>query len=562
MPNLIDECLRAVCREGFYLHLSVFGCEDRHFFDYTDCIAAVWNYVAKTGGSMIQIKNLTLTHKYDLRTILENFQLVLKGGDKAVIIGEEGNGKSTLLKWLYSPALVEDYVEARGERICRGERLGYLPQELPDEEKEKSVYEFFCEEELFWETDNRELLQLAGELSLPAEFFYREQKMKTLSGGEKVKAQIARSLLGKPTVLLLDEPSNDIDIETLQWLEKLIQNTRQAVLFISHDETLIENTANIVIHLEQLRRKSRSRYTVSHMGYEEYLSSRNLNFANQRRRAENDKREEQNRQEKLRRMLQKINHDLNAVSRQDPHSGYLLKKKMHTVKAMEKRFEREVKDMTGLPEEEEAIFFRFKKDIAVPDGKTVLEYHLPVLEAPDGRILARDIFLRVKGSQKVCIIGKNGAGKTTLLRKMAGELLRRTDIHAAYMPQNYEELLELDQTPVEYLTSSGDKEELTRIRTYLGSLKYTADEMEHSVRELSGGQKAKVLLLKMSLSGADVLILDEPTRNFSPLSNPVIREVLEGFGGAVLSISHDRKYIAEVCDTVYELRKEGLCKIR
>ena len=229
---------------------------------------------------------------------------------------------------------------------------------------------------------------------------------------------------------------------------------------------------------------------------------------------------------------------------------------------MEKRFERAAKDMTRLPEEEEAIFFRFKKDIAVPDGKTVLEYHLPVLEAPDGRILARDIFLRVKGSQKVCIIGKNGAGKTTLLRKMAGELLRRTDIHAAYMPQNYEELLELDQTPVEYLASSGDKEELTRIRTYLGSLKYTADEMEHSVRELSGGQKAKVLLLKMSLSGADVLILDEPTRNFSPLSNPVIREVLKGFGGAVLSISHDRKYIAEVCDTVYELRKEGLCKIR
>ena len=174
----------------------------------------------------------------------------------------------------------------------------------------------------------------------------------------------------------------------------------------------------------------------------------------------------------------------------------------------------------------------------------------------------KDITFDVHQGDVVGIIGKNGAGKTTLLRKMAGELLRRTDIHAAYMPQNYEELLELDQTPVEYLASSGDKEELTRIRTYLGSLKYTADEMEHSVRELSGGQKAKVLLLKMSLSGADVLILDEPTRNFSPLSNPVIREVLKGFGGAVLSISHDRKYIAEVCDTVYELRKEGLCKIR
>ena len=115
-------------------------------------------------------------------------------------------------------------------------------------------------------------------------------------------------------------------------------------------------------------------------------------------------------------------------------------------------------------------------------------------------------------------------------------------------------------TPVEYLSKSGDKEEMTRIRTYLGSLKYTADEMEHPIRELSGGQKAKVLLLKMSLSDANVLILDEPTRNFSPLSGPVIRQMVREFPGAVISISHDRKYISEVCDTKYELGKQGLIK--
>ena len=102
------------------------------------------------------------------------------------------------------------------------------------------------------------------------------------------------------------------------------------------------------------------------------------------------------------------------------------------------------------------------------------------------------------------------------------------------------------------------KEERTRIRTYLGSLKYTPDEMEHPIRELSGGQKAKVLLLRMSLSGANVLILDEPTRNFSPLSGPVIRKMLREFQGAVISISHDRKYIEEVCDKIYQLNPNGL----
>jgi len=126
------------------------------------------------------------------------------------------------------------------------------------------------------------------------------------------------------------------------------------------------------------------------------------------------------------------------------------------------------------------------------------------------------------------------------------------------MPQNYEELLELEQTPVDYLDRTGEKEERTRIRTYLGSLKFTADEMDHPIRELSGGQKAKVLLLKMSLSGADVLILDEPTRNFSPLSGPVIRRMLREYGGAIVSVSHDRKYIEEVCDAVYRLTPEGL----
>ena len=89
-------------------------------------------------------------------------------------------------------------------------------------------------------------------------------------------------------------------------------------------------------------------------------------------------------------------------------------------------------------------------------------------------------------------------------------------------------------------------------------MKYTIDEMNRPISELSGGQKAKVFLLKLSLSGANVLILDEPTRNFSPLSNPVIREVLKAYGGVIISISHDRKYISEVCDKVYELTEKGL----
>ena len=154
--------------------------------------------------------------------------------------------------------------------------------------------------------------------------------------------------------------------------------------------------------------------------------------------------------------------------------------------------------MTELPESEDAIFIKFGEKAYMPAGKMVLELSLPKLMIGE-RILAEKVELRIRGAEKVCIIGKNGCGKTTLLRRIAEELLERTDIKAAYMPQNYEELLDMAQTPVEFLSVTGHKDEISTIRTYLGSMKYTADDMEHRIADLSGGQKAKLLLLKMSM---------------------------------------------------------------
>lgn len=509
---------------------------------------------------MLQIKNLSITHKKDLRVILKDFSCVFNDGDKAVLIGEEGNGKSTLLKWIYDEKLVNDYCETEGELVKTKERLAYLPQELPTEKRKMSVCEFFMEEERFLEQTPKELGKLAKEFHVSVDFFYREQCMETLSGGEKVKAQMMRLMLTEPTALLLDEPSNDIDVETLEWLEQLIVNWPHIVLFISHDETLIENTANMIIHVEQIKRKTVCRYTISHGSYQNYKEERNRDFKNKERQAESERRQKKIREEKLKRIYQSVDYAQETISRQDPAGGRLLKKKMHVVKAMEHRFEREDAMMTEMPEQESAIFFKLgENQAAIPNGKTIIEYENSKLQTPDGtRLLAKNLFLRVKGSEKICITGKNGAGKTTLLHELADELLQRTDINVQYMPQNYEELLNLEMTPVEYLDTSGDKEEQTKIRTFLGALKYTADEMSHPICQLSGGQKAKIFLLKMSMSGANVLILDEPTRNFSPLSGPVIRRMLKEFPGAILSISHDRKYMDEVCDKIYYLDEDGL----
>ena len=290
---------------------------------------------------MLQIKNLSITHKKDLRVILNDFSCVLNDGDKAVIIGEEGNGKSTLLKWIYDEKLVDDYCETEGELVKTKERIAYLPQELPKEKRTLSVCEFFMEEESFLEQTPKTLGQMAAKFHVPADFFYREQPMETLSGGEKVKAQMMKLLLTEPTVVLLDEPSNDIDVETLEWLEQFIQNWEHIALFISHDETLIENTANMIIHIEQIRRKTVSRYTIAKMSYEQYRKERLRNFENQERQAESERREKKIREEKLKRIYQSVDYAQETISRQDPAGGRLLKKKMHAVKSMERRFEKE-----------------------------------------------------------------------------------------------------------------------------------------------------------------------------------------------------------------------------
>ena len=509
---------------------------------------------------MLQIKNLKLVHKKDFRVLLDGFSLVLNPGDKAVIIGEEGDGKSTLLKWIYDPQMVSDYAEAEGERILPNERLGYLPQELPEELADKTVYEFFTEDEDFWDQSPKELHDLAEKLSLPADFYYSDQRMGSLSGGEKIKAQLLRLLIQAPTVLLLDEPSNDIDIETLAWLEEFIRNAPEAILFVSHDEVLIEKTANVIVHIEQLHRKSQNRVSVMRMSYADYVRFREARMQNQEALALTQRREAKIRDEKFRKIEQSVAHAQAAISRQDPHGGRLLKKKMHTVKAMEKRYNREKEEMAEIPESETAMQVHIGSPASViPSGKVVIDFSLDVLMCPDGsRELSRNVKLFVKGPEKICILGKNGAGKSTLIKRIADDLLSRPDIRAEYMPQNYEDLLAGDLTPVRFLSRTGTKEELTKIRTYLGTMKFTADEMDHRLSDLSGGQRAKIFLLKISLSDSNVLILDEPTRNFSPLSGPVIRRMLRAFPGAIISISHDRKYIEEVCDTGYLLTGEGL----
>ncbi len=508
------------------------------------------------GENMLQVQNLTITQKRDNHILLENLSFCLNDGEKAALIGEEGNGKSTVLKWIYDPSLVEAYADAEGT-VKTDSLLGFLPQELSKDDASQPIADWMEAACDLSRLPIRNVIRVLCELGLEHDLLYETRTMKTLSGGERIKLQLASLLLRECDVLLLDEPSNDLDLAAITWLETFLQHTEKTVLYVSHDETLLERTANQLIHIELVRRKQIPRVTVARMPYRQYIDDRERRFSHQRQIADFEHSEFRKKKERYLSVYQAVEHAQNNVSRSDPGTGRLLKKKMHTVQALGKRLEKEYEQLTERPEAEWAILPKFEEGVFVKNGKTILDDRRDQLIA-DGKILARKIHLRIVGPERIAIIGQNGCGKTTLLKAIAKELEGRKDLSVGYMPQNYEDALFAGYSPVEFLAPNGDKESVTRARLYLGSMKYTTEEMEHPVSDLSGGQRAKILLLRMILDRNNVLLLDEPTRNFSPLSAPAVREMLRSFQGAILAVTHDRKFLQEVATSVYELQETGL----
>ena len=495
---------------------------------------------------MLNINHLTVTTLKG-RVLLKDFSFTLNKGDKIALIGEEGNGKSTLLK-IMAGEDVSDYVTVEGE-IYTKDRVAYLPQHIKEEDEDLDVRTFIERDE----TDIRKLYSLLNEIGIDRSIL-DGRKMKDLSGGERVKASLVRVLYEEPDLLLLDEPSNDIDLQTVIWLEDFISSASQGIIFISHDETLLRNCAEGILHLEQLKRKQEARISYSGESYDSYFQTRLhwIDRTNQISRKQHSQFRKQ--MERYRQIFQKVEHQQKTISRGDPHGGQMLKKKMHSLKSQGRKLDEKEKELTRKYEPEEAIDIRFE-EVKMPASKIILDLRLDELKVDD-MILSQNITLHAEGKDRICIIGANGAGKTTLLKKIYEGLKDRKDITLGYMPQDYQEVLDYHKTPIEILYEAcNDK---TKARNMLGSLKFTTEEMTHPIEELSEGQKCKILLAQLILRRCDVLLLDEPSRNLSPLSNPELRKILQEFKGAIISVSHDRLFIDEVSTKIYELKKDGL----
>ena len=505
----------------------------------------------RKGNHMININHLTITQNKDLRDLVSDLTMTIQDGEKVAIIGEEGNGKSTLLKILMGESLSDFTI--KGDIQSDYQSLAYIPQKLPEDLKKRSLHDYFFLDSI--DLDYSILYRLAEELHFDSDRFASNQEIGSLSGGEALKIQLIHELAKPFEILFLDEPSNDLDLETVDWLKSQIRKIRQTVIFISHDEDFLSETADTIVHLRLVKHRKEAETLVEHLDYDRYSEQRKVNFVRQSQQAANDQRAYDKTMEKHRRVKQNVETALRATK--DSTAGRLLAKKMKTVLSQEKRYEKVAQSMTQKPLEEEEIRLFFSDIQPLPASKVLIQLEKENLSIGE-RVLVQELQLTIRGQEKIGIIGPNGIGKSTLLAKLQRLLNVKREISLGFMPQDYHKKLQLDLSPIAYLSKTGDKEELQKIQSHLASLNFIYPEMHHQIRSLSGGQQGKLLLLDLVLRKPNFLLLDEPTRNFSPTSQPEIRKLFTTYPGGLVTVSHDRRFLKEVCSTIYRLTEHGL----
>lgn len=498
---------------------------------------------------MLEISHLTITHIKDYKQIVCDLSLNVKSGEKLAIIGEEGTGKSTLLKLILSPSKIHDYTTVEGTIQNPFNKIGYLPQTLSEQERQQTVLEFLFKnsEDLF---DYNAFYQSAALLDLDVKKLEDSNlHLGRLSGGERLKLQLAKLAGDNADLLLLDEPSSDLDLESQLALQKFIQTSAKTIIFISHDEAVLEKTATAILHLELIRHRQLARSNYFPGKYSDYLKYRKNSYQKQLNLAKNAKKAKQKRDEKIHRLHQAV--QFKVRNTHDSSVGRLAAKKMKNILSLEKRYHKQDEHLPDFPEEMDNLSLSFNNIEPLDNKKCILSWN------NENLLTGQNIDLKIFGRDKIVITGKNGIGKSCLLEKIYNTLQQDKNLSIGYMPQDYDNFLPKEMNAIDFLREVSTE---TDARTILGSLQFTRFETEHPTNELSGGQKAKLFLAHMALAKNHILILDEPTRHFSPTSQPIVRKLLSDFDGCIISVSHDKAFIQEVPKISYRLNEKFLEK--
>ena len=524
---------------------------------------------------MIVLSCNNLNKSFGIDSILENVNFTVNEYDKIGIIGVNGTGKTTLFK-IISGIYGYDSGDIYTSKDCE---IGYLEQntnfhsENTILEEVLEVFKDVIEMEKYLRdlehkiseessnTNSTTLEKLMNEYSNKLEAFsdmngygYKseakgvlkglgfsdedmDKPISILSGGEKTRVLLGKLLLKKPTLLLLDEPTNHLDSEAIEWLEVFLKQYKGTVILISHDRYFLDQVVNRIFEIHNKKLKTYNG------NYSDFIKASAIEKELELKKFEDQQKDIKKQEESIER--------LKAFGR-EKH----LKRARSKEKALAKV------DVLDKPEA-----YRKKAKIefnpSVTSGNDVLQLR-DISMGYGERILFKDLNLDIYRGEKVALIGANGIGKSTLFKiimneitPLSGDIKFGTNVNVSYFHQE-QKTLNLDNTIIDEIWEDNKQLTQTSLRTMLGAFLFEGEEVFKKISTLSGGQRARVAILKLILSNANLLLLDEPTNHLDIDSKEVLEEALSSYTGTIFTISHDRYFLNTVVDKVLVLDENGI----
>ena len=524
---------------------------------------------------MLILSGSNISKSYGIDQIIEDVSFSVNKGDRIGIVGPNGAGKSTLMGIIagqiepttgnvykrseYSLGYLTQNTSFSSDGTVIGEaeksfsHLAEMERELermqelisdhsrPDFERNLDRYTHMIEEyeNMGGYTYKSELRAVLAAMGFGEEYY--DKKISMLSGGERTRLALSCMLLQKPDILMLDEPTNHLDLGMLAWLESYLLGFGGTILVVSHDRFFLDRIVNRIFDMHDMT------LTAYKGNYSEYLVKREERLEAQLKEYEKQQKEIARQEEIIRRFKQHNTEHLvkRAQSRE---------KRLAHIKVLEKPKGPEDKMKLSFGQD-----YKSGNDVIIAEGLT---------KSFGERKLFSNVNLDIKKGERVCIIGDNGTGKTTLLKMLIGAepiddgyLKIGYNVDFGYYDQG-QQLLDDNGTVLGEMKNAYHLYTDTQMRSILGRFLFRGDDVFKTVGTLSGGEKAKLSLLKLMLGGSNTLVFDEPTNHLDIDSKEVIEAAISEFEGTVIIVSHDRYLLSKLPDRILELTRDGIVEYK